>query len=71
MVCQFHGCTAGTLHIWADCAIYTYYLVDAKIGLRQDVDMDTTGSQYFYLQKYGTAVKVWNKQLWFSEGINE
>ena len=30
---------------------------DAIIGMRQDIDMDTTGFQYFYLQMYGTAVK--------------
>jgi Putative heavy-metal-binding len=30
---------------------------DAVIGMRQDIDMDTTAFQYFYLQMYGTAVK--------------
>lgn len=30
---------------------------DAIIGMRQDIDLDTTGFQYFYLQMYGTAVK--------------
>lgn len=30
---------------------------DAIIGLRQDIDLDTSGFQYFYLQMYGTAVK--------------
>jgi hypothetical protein len=30
---------------------------DAIIGLRQDIDLDTNGFQYFYLQMYGTAVK--------------
>ena len=30
---------------------------DAIIGMRQDIDMDTTHFQYFYLQMYGTAVK--------------
>jgi uncharacterized protein YbjQ (UPF0145 family) len=30
---------------------------DAVIGMRQDIDLDTTGFQYFYLQMYGTAVK--------------
>ena len=30
---------------------------DAIICLRQDIDLDTTGFQYFYLQMYGTAVK--------------
>ena len=31
---------------------------DAIIGMRQDVDLDTTDFQYFYLQMYGTAVKL-------------
>ncbi|HEV7449687.1 MAG TPA: heavy metal-binding domain-containing protein [Candidatus Paceibacterota bacterium] len=30
---------------------------DAIIAMRQDIDMDTTHFQYFYLQMYGTAVK--------------
>lgn len=30
---------------------------DAIIAMRQDIDLDTTGFQYFYLQMYGTAVK--------------
>ena len=30
---------------------------DAIIGLRQDIDLDTNGFQFFYLQMYGTAVK--------------
>ena len=30
---------------------------DAIICMRQDIDMDTTGFAYFYLQMYGTAVK--------------
>lgn len=30
---------------------------DAIIGMRQDVDLDTNGFQFFYLQMYGTAVK--------------
>ncbi len=30
---------------------------DAVIGMRQDIDLDTNGFQYFYLQMYGTAVK--------------
>lgn len=34
---------------------------DAIIGMRQDIDLDTTAFQYFYLQMYGTAVKF--KQL--------
>jgi len=30
---------------------------DAVIAMRQDIDLDTNGFQYFYLQMYGTAVK--------------
>ena len=30
---------------------------DAVIGMRQDIDLDTTSFQFFYLQMYGTAVK--------------
>ena len=30
---------------------------DAIIWMRQDIDLDSTGWQYFYLQMYGTAVK--------------
>lgn len=30
---------------------------DAIIGMRQDIDLDTNGFQYFYLQMYGSAVK--------------
>lgn len=30
---------------------------DAVIGMRQDIDMDTNGFAYFYLQMYGTAVR--------------
>ena len=30
---------------------------DAIISMRQDIDLDTTGFQFFYLQMYGTAVK--------------
>lgn len=30
---------------------------DAIISMRQDIDMDTNGFQYFYLQMYGTAVR--------------
>lgn len=30
---------------------------DAVIAMRQDIDLDTTAFQYFYLQMYGTAVK--------------
>ena len=31
---------------------------DAIIGMRQDIDIDTNGFAYFYLQMYGTAVKL-------------
>jgi hypothetical protein len=31
---------------------------DAVIGMRQDIDLDTTTFQYFYLQMYGTAVRI-------------
>ena len=31
---------------------------DAILFMRQDIDLDTTGFQYFYLQMYGTAVKL-------------
>lgn len=31
---------------------------DAIVAMRQDIDLDTTGFQYFYLQMYGTAVKM-------------
>lgn len=31
---------------------------DAVVGMRQDFDLDTTSIQYFYLQMYGTAVKL-------------
>ena len=30
---------------------------DAIICMRQDIDMDTNGFAYFYLQMYGTTVK--------------
>lgn len=30
---------------------------DAIVFMRQDIDLDTSGFQYFYLQIYGTAVK--------------
>lgn len=30
---------------------------DAIIAMRQDIDLDTNGFQYFYLQMYGTAVR--------------
>jgi transcription elongation factor Elf1 len=31
---------------------------DAIVHMRQDIDIDTDGMQFFYLQMYGTAVKV-------------
>ena len=30
---------------------------DAIVSMRQDIDLDTSGFQYFYLQMYGTVVK--------------
>jgi hypothetical protein len=30
----------------------------AVISMRQDIDIDTNGFQYFYLQMYGTAVRL-------------
>lgn len=39
---------------------------DAIIGMRQDIDMDTNGFAYFYLQMYGTAVKL-RKSASFAE----
>ncbi len=30
---------------------------DAVIAMRQDIDLDTEGFQFFYLQMYGTAVR--------------
>jgi len=30
---------------------------DAIIGMKQDIDLDTNGLAFFYLQMYGTAVK--------------
>ncbi|MGB4975711.1 MAG: heavy metal-binding domain-containing protein [Anaerolineae bacterium] len=30
---------------------------DAIISMRQDIDLDTNGFQFFYLQMYGTAVR--------------
>lgn len=31
---------------------------DAVVHMRQDIDIDTNGFAYFYLQMYGTAVKM-------------
>jgi hypothetical protein len=30
---------------------------DAVVGMRQDIDLDSNGFQFFYLQMYGTAVR--------------
>jgi len=30
---------------------------DAIVGMKQDIDLETNGFRYFYLQMYGTAVK--------------
>lgn len=30
---------------------------DVVVSMRQDIDLDTSGFQYFYLQMYGTVVK--------------
>lgn len=30
---------------------------DAIVGMRQDIDLDTNGFQFFYLQMYGIAVR--------------
>jgi ABC-type phosphate transport system auxiliary subunit len=30
---------------------------DAVVGMRQDIDLDTNGFAFFYLQMYGTAVR--------------
>lgn len=35
---------------------------DAIVGMRQDIDMDTNGFAFFYLQMYGTAVKFKNPE---------
>lgn len=34
---------------------------DAVVSMRQDIDLDTNGVQFFYLQIYGTVVKRINK----------
>ncbi len=34
---------------------------DAVVSMRQDIDLDTSGFQYFYLQMYGTVVKRINR----------
>jgi uncharacterized protein YbjQ (UPF0145 family) len=31
---------------------------NAIVGMRQDIDLDSAGWQYFYLQMYGTAVRL-------------
>ncbi|MCF2554417.1 heavy metal-binding domain-containing protein [Faecalicatena contorta] len=35
---------------------------DAIVCMRQDIDLDTNGFAYFYLQMYGTAVKYLQKK---------
>ncbi len=35
---------------------------NAVIGMRQDIDLDTNNIQYFYLQIYGTAIKIKGKE---------
>lgn len=40
---------------------------DAIICMRQDIDMDTNGFAYFYLQMYGTAVKLRDQHTSFAE----
>lgn len=35
---------------------------DAVVGMRQDIDLDTNNIQWFYLQMYGTAVRIKNKK---------
>ena len=34
---------------------------DALICMRQDIDIDTNGFAFFYLQMYGTAVRFINR----------
>lgn len=34
---------------------------DAVVSMRQDIDLDTNGFQYFYLQMFGTVVKRINR----------
>lgn len=36
---------------------------DAVVWMRQDIDMDTNHFQNFYLQMYGTAVKIKDKHM--------
>ena len=40
---------------------------DAVICMRQDIDLDTEGFCYFYLQMYGTAVKFREPMLTFAQ----
>lgn len=35
---------------------------DAVVAMRQDIDIDSNGFQYFYMQMYGTAVRFISKQ---------
>lgn len=46
---------------------------DAIVGMRQDIDMDTNGFAFFYLQMYGTAVRFTdrtNKEIVSSNTTN-
>lgn len=44
---------------------------DAIICMRQDIDLDTNGFTFFYLQMYGTAVKFRKSQTSFAEQYDE
>jgi uncharacterized protein YbjQ (UPF0145 family) len=39
---------------------------DAIVSMRQDIDLDTNGFQYFYLQMYGTVVNLIESTKLFS-----
>ena len=42
---------------------------DAIVHMRQDIDLDTDGFAYFYLQMYGTAVKLKKETSMEEKGI--
>ncbi|ACF13882.1 hypothetical protein Ctha_1419 [Chloroherpeton thalassium ATCC 35110] len=44
---------------------------DAIIGMRQDIDIDSQGFQFFYLQMYGTAVKLKPKTTEIATTVND
>lgn len=44
---------------------------DAVICMRQDIDMDTNGFTFFYLQMYGTAVKFKTPDLSYSQQYDQ